>query len=223
MLDHHLQRSIVYQLAFVNNARFSELKPEDIDNKLFTYHLKKVVNAGYVTKSPEGVYKLTAEGRRLSTGARDKEKDLIVERAHSVLFLIIRRSSDGAYLFYKRNTHPMLGFSGFMHCNPTPTENTTEAARTQCQEKTGLDGDFTPLGGGYFRIYIDNKLESFTHFTLLVCNDVVGKLQPHDNRADYFWETKPNFTSSELFPGTQILHDAYKTGKPFFIEQTFYL
>ena len=46
MLDHHIQRQIVYQLAFVDSLRFGELKPDDLDNKLFTYHLKKVVSAG---------------------------------------------------------------------------------------------------------------------------------------------------------------------------------
>lgn len=221
MLDHHIQRTIVYRLAFNPSLRFSELKPDNIDNKLFTYHLKKVLSTGLVTKSDTGVYTLTPEGRRISTGAFEKEQALIVERPLSVLFLVIRRKHDGAWLFYRRNTHPMLGFSGFMHCTPTLLGNSDEAARKQCAAKSGLDGHFMTLGGGYFRIYQDDTLESFTHFTLLYCEDMEDTLTPNDSKADYFWVDTPDFSDPTLFPGTQLLSTLYEAKKPFFIEKTF--
>ncbi len=221
MLDHHLQRSIVYQLAFLPSGRFSELKPADIDNKLFTYHLKKVVGEGYVSKSEAGLYSLTPEGRRLSTGVKADYQALIVERPLSVLFLVIRRRSDGAWLFYKRNTHPMLGYAGFMHCQPTAIGDTAQAAQTQCEKKTGLRGIFTPLGGGYLRVFEKDTLESYTHFTLLYCDAVEGELEQLDKQAEYFWVLEPDFTDKELFPSTESLHKAYVEGKPFFLEKTF--
>jgi hypothetical protein len=46
MLDHHIQKSIVYDLAFAESLRFSDLKPPELENKAFTYHLKKVMKAG---------------------------------------------------------------------------------------------------------------------------------------------------------------------------------
>lgn len=221
MLDHHIQRAIVYRLAFTPGLRFSELKPPEIDNKLFTYHLKKVLAGGLASKSDEGIYTLTPEGRRVSTGALDKEKTLIVERAHSVLFLVIRRKEDGAWLFYRRSTHPMLGFKGFMHCNPHAQKPVNETARVQCREKTGLDGDFTALGSGYFRIYKDGYLESFTHFTLLYCDDIHGDLTPHDPKAEYYWNTHPDFTAEDMFPGTNLLKEHYEAKRVFLIDKTF--
>ncbi len=221
MLDHHLQREIVFKLAFRPSARFSDLKPGDVENKLFTYHLQKVVKEGYVKKSDDGLYTLTPEGRRLSTGVNDDHQALVVERPLSVLFLIIRRKSDGAWLLYERQTHPMLGFRGFMHAHPSAVSDCAEVAQQQCQIKTGLTGDFTALGGGYIRVYEGAKLESFTHFTLLYCDDIQGGLAPNDSHATYAWELEPDFTDKQMFPSTPMLKQFYEAKQPFFVDKTF--
>lgn len=221
MLDHHLQRSIVYKLAFTPSARFSELKPDIVDNKLFTYHLKKTVQEGLVTKSDDGVYTLTPEGRRVSTGALDKEQALITERPLSALFLIIRRKSDGAWLLYRRGTHPLINQVGFMHCLPSFMSSASEAAAEQCQAKTGLIGVFTPLGGGFVHVFNGDALESYTHFTLLYCDDIQGELNPSDQKASYFWETEPDFSDTQIIPTTQLLKGYYEAKQPFFVEKTF--
>ena len=69
MLDHHIQKSIVYDLAFAESLRFSDLKPDDMENKAFTYHLKKVMKSGLVEKLEDGHYSLTMKGRRVGKGA----------------------------------------------------------------------------------------------------------------------------------------------------------
>jgi hypothetical protein len=220
MLEHYLQREIIYQLSFRVHARFSELQPDRVENKLFTYHLKKVVGAGYVEKNADGLYSLTPKGRRLGTGAAERQDELVVERAHSVLFLVIRRASDGAWLLYRRGTYPMLGYGGFMHANPDTNKEAHIAAAEACREKTRLTGDFTALGSGYFRVFEREKLESFTHFTLLYCDDIQGDLQPHDDKAEYFWSDDP-LASSHQFPGTELLMNLYVQKQPFFVERTF--
>jgi hypothetical protein len=221
MLDHHLQRGIVFRLAFKPSARFSDLKPGDVDNKLFTYHLKKVLKQGYVKKSDDGLYSLTPEGRRLSTGVLDDHQALVVERPLSALFLIIRRKTDGAWLLYERTTYPMLGFQGFMHCHPSSTLDCEEVAKEQCRVKNGLTGDFTALGGGYIRVYQNEKLESFTHFTLLYCDDVQGELVPNDPHAEYSWVEQPDFAAQQMFPSSPMLKQFYEDKKQFFVERTF--
>ena len=117
MLDHHIQKAIVYKLAFSPGLRFSELQPDELDNKLFDYHLKQVMIAGLVKKAEDGSYTLTAKGRKIGVGVLDKQF-LALERAHSVAFLIIQRPSDKAWLLFKRQTHPLFGKVGLMHVNP---------------------------------------------------------------------------------------------------------
>lgn len=118
---------------------------DDIESKLFTYHLKKVVVAGYVEKSMDGSYAPTPEGRRLCVHVLENNQAL-VDRAYSVLFLVIRRKSDGAYLLYKRGTHPFRHKVGFMHCTPTSVENLNVTATNICKEKTGLTCTFAAGG-----------------------------------------------------------------------------
>ncbi len=218
MLDHHLQRNIVYKLAFAPSMRFSDLKPDLIENKLFTYHLKKVVSSGYVSKKTDGSYELTPEGRRVGLRAVDTRFTL-ADKAESVLFLAVRRKHDGAWLLYKRATHPLLGKVGFMHAIPNANETTTETAHKICQQKTGLVASFRQLGGGFFRVFNHGELESFTHFELLVCDDASGELRPADELAEYDWYRKPDFSAEDMLPNMQILSRLYLSNKPFFVEK----
>ena len=222
MLDHHLQRAIVYNLALAHSLRFSELKPDTVESKLFTYHLKKVVAAGYVAKDSDGLYSLTPEGRRLGIRVLYKQ-GAFEDQADSVLFLVVRRKQDGAWLLYKRSVHPLIGRVGFMHAPPRSDVSVVEAARTTCLEATGLDSDFTALGGGYFRVYNADNLESFTHFTLLVCDDAGGELTPNDKHAGYFWSRQPDFAGQQMLPNMTTLVELYQAAKPFFIEKSFKL
>ena len=218
MLDHHLQRSIVYRLALVNELRFSDLKPDDVENKLFTYHLKKAVSAGFVQKTEAGFYKLTPDGRRLGAHVLDHTEDM-VDRAYSVLFLVIRREADGAWLLYKRKTHPLLNRFGFMHCTPNAEEDISQTAGRICLEKTGLCGVFKPLGSGFFRIYEGERLESFTNFTLLGCEDAAGTLAPNDTHAEYFWAATLDPSDPNLLPNMPALIEKYQQPDYFFLEK----
>ncbi len=219
MLDHHLQRSIVYRLALSHELKFSELKPDTIDNKLFTYHLHKVEKAGYVSKNEDGLYSLTPEGRRLGIRVLQNPQALI-DQPESVLFLVIRRKSNGAWLLYKRKVHPLIDRVGFMHTTPNASENTIETAKKACKEITGLRCTFSVLGGGYFRVFEAGSLESFTHFSLLICENAEGTLVQNDDYADYYWQEQPDFTDKAMLPNMPTLAEYYAAGKPFLIEKT---
>ncbi|MEO8863120.1 MAG: hypothetical protein ABI354_02245 [Candidatus Saccharimonadales bacterium] len=219
MLDHHIQRNIVQRLAFTPSLRFSDLQPDGLDNKLFTYHLKKVVAAGLVIKEDNGEYALTSQGRLLGVHALDRTEAL-ADRAYSVLFLVIRRKLDGAWLLYKRKTHPLFGKTGFMHCTPTATEEAVRTAADECLAKTGLTAEFRALGSGFFRIYDANMLESFTNFTLLTCEDAQGALLGDDDLADYYWADDIDIEDTNLLPNMSTLLELYHADKPFFVEKT---
>lgn len=219
MLDHHIQRSIVYRLAFSDGLRFSELKPDVVDNKLFTYHLKKVMSAGLVDKDDSGLYRLTPEGRRL--GIRVVEAGLhMAEHAEAVLFLVVRRADDGAWLLYRRRTHPLRARVGFMHAIPEADKSVEDTAMSTLHQQTGLVGRFTALGGGVFRVYEEESLESFTSFSLLYCEDARGELLNHDQYAEYVWEDEPNFSAADMLPNMQALVEAYRAKQPFYLDKT---
>lgn len=220
MLEHHIQKTIVYRLAFAEGLRFSELKPESLENKLFDYHLKKVVSAGFVEKSDDGTYRLTAEGRRLGKRIMDKQL-AAADKAEPVLFLAVRRASDKAWLLYRRMTHPLLDRVGFMHALPNAEQSVLEVAHDTCLEKTGINANFRVLGSGFFTTHDNDDLESYTNFTFLISDDAVGDLSQNDEFAEYFWEDNPDFTESRMLPNMKTLGNLHKAGELFFIEKTF--
>jgi hypothetical protein len=219
VLDHHLQRSIVYRLALAPALRFAELKPDTIDNKLFTYHLKKVVSAGLAVKNEAGEYQLTPEGRRLGIHALENQMAALNE-AVPVLFLAIRRKHDGAWLLYRRSTHPLLGKVGFMHAIPQTNEEIGATASRVCKVKTGMVANFTVRSCGYFRVFEGDNLESFTNFTLLSCDDARGELTQNDEHAEYFWAPNPNFSAPEMLPNMPTLNESLLANGLSFIDKT---
>jgi hypothetical protein len=63
-IDHHIQAAIVVQLFSATTAvPFNELKPADVQNSLFMYHMNKLESRGVVERSPDG-FRLTASGAR---------------------------------------------------------------------------------------------------------------------------------------------------------------
>jgi hypothetical protein len=220
MLDHHIQREIVYALAFSEGMRFSELKPDDLENKAFDYHLKKVIVAGYVQKNDDGTYSLTSEGKRVGKGALKKQNRMI-DRAYSTLLLAIRRPEDGAWLLVRRKVQPLLGLRGFMNASPIATQQTVQTAAAICQEQTGLTGTFVPHGHGYFRVYRDGGLESFIHFTLLICSDIQGELRQNSELAEYYWDTDPDWQAPDMLPNMQTLFEMSQAPSGSFVEKTF--
>lgn len=220
MLDHHIQRQIVYDLAFSEGMRFGELKPDTLENKAFDYHLKKVIAAGYVRKNDDGTYALTAEGKRVGKGALKKQSRLI-DRAYSTMLLAIRRQDDGAWLLMRRRAQPLLGLTGFMNASPVANQETVQTAAQVCREQTGLTGTFVPHGHGYFRIYRDGALESFIHFTLLTCSDIQGELHQNSELAEYYWDTDPDFQAPDMLPNMQTLFEMSQAPAGCFVEKTF--
>ena len=222
MLEHHIQQAIIYKLAFAEAMRFSELKPDELDNKLFDYHLKLVIRDGLVQKNDDGLYCLTAKGKRIGVGVANKQF-LALDRAHSVVFLLIRQPIDKAWLLFKRHTHPLINEIGLPHINPIVNKEIIQTAQDELRESTGLIATFTYAGSGYFTLLKGDELESFIHFTALAANDIRGELKSFSQKGEYFWATKTSDSNKLLLPTALEIINQHQTGKPFFIDKTFNL
>ena len=218
MLDHHIQKHIVHTLAFLEDARFSELKPDELENKAFDYHLKKVIKAGFVAKQADGTYALTSEGKRMGKGVYEQRGRL--DKAYSTLLLAPRRA-DGAWLMMRRKAQPLLGLAGFMNASPVATQSVQDAAAHVVQQQTGLTGSFVVHGHGYFRTYRAGMLESFIHFTLLTGNDIQGELRQNSQLAEYYWDLHPDWSAEDMLPSTQTLRKMLEAPAGVFVDQTF--
>ncbi|MCA9349090.1 hypothetical protein KC878_03015 [Candidatus Saccharibacteria bacterium] len=218
---HHIQQKILMRLAFNDSLRFSELKPDEYENKLFDYHLKQLLRDKLVEKDQTGNYTLTAVGRQV--GIRNLTVAKSGPQAHTILFLAVRAGANGPWLLYKRLVHPLKDRIGFMHASPVIGNSLETAASQELLSKTGLTADFAVKGSGIFEMWSRENLESFTHFVLLYSQDISGQLQPSHSHAEYFWAEGPDFNSPDMLPNMPVLVDKLADNQLFFIQKTFNL
>jgi hypothetical protein len=185
MLEHHIQRTIIKSLSTVDSLSFSELKPDDLDNKLFDYHLKGLIRDQLVVKQSDGRYSLTESGKFMTVGA-GRPKTPWEEKAYSIIFTIVKDSSNGKFLMAERLTHPLLGGIGLTHHHPLAGRTIRETARESLLKKTSLEADFTHIGSGYLCVYEGEELQTYLHYTLLY-GESSGELQQNYDRSKFFW------------------------------------
>jgi hypothetical protein len=218
MLDHHIQRAIVTKLKSSDSLSFTELKDSELDNKLFTYHLKATIRGKFVIKTVDGRYQLTPAGEKLWRRMSESPEKISL-RAFCVLYLVVHHAKFG-WLLYKRKTHPLKDKVGFMHAIPESGLHVTDRASNELASKTGLNGTFNVIGSGFFRTTVDGTVDGYINFTILLCEDSIGTLTPTDNAADYFWSEQINTTDQELLPNMPILLESIADGNyPFFIDE----
>jgi hypothetical protein len=221
MFDHHIQKSIIYRLAFADTVSFTNLKPDDLDNKLFTYHLKKVIARGFVEKTAEGAYQLTAKGRRVGKGALERD-DRFIDRAYSVLLLVIKDTTSDSWLLHTRETQPLRGLTGLLQARPLPDSSMIDIATHTLTAQTGLSGDFSIAGQAFFTFIRSEQLESFIHATILVGQNITGVLQTKSEAGEYAWVHISDFSAPGILPTVSAIA-AMLASNQSFTERTFHV
>jgi ADP-ribose pyrophosphatase YjhB (NUDIX family) len=131
---HHIQQQILIKLTEKSPQQFSQLQIDDVPNNSFSYHLKKLVEKGYLHHSKNG-YEPTRKALKIYHFG-----DNVVERRNSPLLItsIFLTNPKGQVMLYKRMKSPFKGWygipSGVVHFG----ESLEEAAQRELFEKTGL-------------------------------------------------------------------------------------
>jgi len=218
MQDHHIQKDILYKLITSDGARFSELRPKNVDSNVITYHLKQLMAQKLITKADDGRYTLTELGKVKGINITLSKKELL-EQAHSIILMVLR---DGdKWLLRKRKAQPMYDKIGFVHSEPIASTPVIETAKNEFLCRTGLTADFSPRGFGYIRLMRGDNLESFVHFTLLEAKTYSGKLQEHARNGENLWIENPDFQSSEMIPSMQSFVNQLDSPGIFYLDETY--
>ena len=220
MLNHHIQKGIIYRLALESPLRFSDLKPDELDNKLFNYHLKIVIRSDLVTKNSEGLYVLTSEGKTLGVHVYSEVSD-VFKRARSIILLAVR--SNDEWLMYQRNNEPLKGLIGFMHCEPEAGIKLEDRAATYLSETCSLKATFHIVGSGVTSTFKGNKIESYVNFTVLLADNSEGIISANDTYASYFWAKESDLSDLNLLPNMKDILSALGSNKIFFIDKSYNL
>jgi len=132
---HHIQKDILQNLTSNSPLRFSNLQPSHIPNNTFSYHLKKLLEAGYIQLTPSGYIATRKALKNLQFSDNSHVKRTI---APAMLSIIYVTQPNGEVLLLKRRRRPFVNWYGIPSGLIHQGETLHAAARRELYEKTGL-------------------------------------------------------------------------------------
>ncbi len=224
---HQIQKHILKHLITNQSAKYSILKPNNVEGNIFSYHIKKLISLGYIKQSNR-LYKLTAKGRQF---ADRTSLDTIQERIQPKIVTLIvlkeknskdinKTKSSSRYLFYKRNKVPFINHIGFPYGKIHLEERIDESANRELLEKTGLTSKLKHRGIVYITVH--DETEFISH---MLCHIFSGYSLGGPLKGECFWSDLKDIPRDKFIPGvTQIeklLNE--KTNKDKFFFKEFFL
>lgn len=212
---HWIQREILKKLSTSERARYIELKPLGVDGNLFMYHLKQLMNDGYLIKIDKG-YTLTRKGKTLvaETSLSTGQKTLVPRQ----LVMIYAKNSKGQIALYKWNRQPYIDHISLPFSRLRRGETYEKAARNTLINKLGQKKE--PFYLGLVNVIVNKKDKISTHYTA-----VIFKAKLDDNvsadglTGQPFWGTAKDVKTKSSVDGTSKMLNILKTKKsPIFEE-----
>lgn len=141
---HAVQMKILRHLLLKPDATFSALqKDADMQSDQFTFHLQKLMKAGYVTKD-DAVYQLTRTGKEYANRMDTDEN--VIEKQPKLSVVLVIDDGKGNMLHQQRLKHPYFGYWGFATGKVRWGETLVDAGARELFEETGLEADLRIVG-----------------------------------------------------------------------------
>lgn len=152
---HDAQMAILRHLLLSPGAGFAELqKSTDLTSDHFNFHIKKLVDVGYVNKKDNGHYTLSRAGKEYAN--RMDTDDNVIEKQPKISVALIIENANGEILAQQRLKQPYYGFWGRPTGKIRWGEPMLEAASRELMEETGLTADLR-VAGFYHKMDYDKE------------------------------------------------------------------
>lgn len=162
---HYIQKAIIASLAQTSPQRFSQLQLPEVPNNTFSYHLKKLLQSGYIELGKTGY---VATRKALKTLQYDTPDNKRADAPVLISALYITNDS-GQVLLLRRNNRPFIGWysvpSGLIHQG----EHLEESAQRELLEKTTITATALHFAGVLdFRYLEQQSKDLFIHSVAFV-------------------------------------------------------
>ncbi|HXH27257.1 MAG TPA: NUDIX hydrolase [Candidatus Acidoferrum sp.] len=198
---HQAQTHILRELLFVDKAGFAVLqKPTGLESDHFKFHIKRLLELGYVEKVSGGQYRLSLVGKEYANKL-DTDNNTIERQPKCAVILVIEKTEHGQQyiLAQQRRKHPYFGFWGCPSGKIRWGETILLTAARELFEETGLRATCTHMG-----IYHEHAIETETGrlledkiFHTVRCSDVRGELKTEFEGGLNAWFTPEEALAKE--------------------------
>ena len=190
---HKTQAVILRTLLFTPSANFAELrKVTDLTSDHFTFHIKKLIESGLVTKHADG-YSLSQKGKEYAN-RMDTDQNEIEKQPKISVALVVERNINGRreFLTQQRLKQPYYGFYGRIGGKVQWGESFEDAAARELEEETGLIADFSYGYTFHKRDYrvTDKTLLEDKIFIVMYANNASGTLMKEFEGGKNHWMTQ---------------------------------
>jgi len=199
---HKAQIKILRTLRYNPTCRYTELqKPTGLDSDVFKFHLRKLVNAGYIRKDTRGHYELTPSGKEFANNLSKHGRGIQKQPKISVLLIIKREEVKDRfeYLFQSRNRSPYFDYSGLISGPVQWGEDVEDTAKREALKQTGLSIEPTVSGFVRQQDFADNTLLEDKMFVLVICSITGGQLRHNWQGGKCEWLTIEELEAKPLF------------------------
>ena len=130
-----IQKHILFVLIRQEYARPKELAPEGVELNLFSYHLKALIQEGFIAKHQRGVYTLTALGEKY-VGSLSTTTRKTTDNIKTVIMLWAERA--GQPLLFRWSRQPYLGKATLPYDRMVVGTSLHDGIKNALNEKLGL-------------------------------------------------------------------------------------
>ena len=223
---HDSQTLILRHLLFVPSAGFAELqKQTGLTSDHFNFHIKKLVETGYVEKSASK-YSLTVKGKEYANRLDTDENEIEKQPKVSVALIVERTVDDKReFLAQQRLKQPYYGFWGRLGGKVRWGESFEEAAQRELKEETGLDGTFTFKLVFHKRDYkkASGELLEDKVFIIMHSDNATGEVFEQFEGGRNQWMSEEEFSSQEkYFESAVQFISLMDSGEHYYAKEFFY-
>lgn len=185
-----IQNHIISRLKNAKFLRYAEMKPENVDNDLYNYHLQQLVKKGFVQKEEEG-YSLSEQGIHLVADSNLLSLD---HNSHhlfkmNVLTIVSRVVNGETQILQQfRTSNPSYGKIGVPGGVVRKGETIEDAAKRKFKTETGLSADFRFVGLERRMLYREGVLFSDVVFPICYAAEYSGELEIETEYGIHSWK-----------------------------------
>ncbi len=220
---HEAQMKILRHLLLSPSAGFAELqKQTGLTSDHANFHIKKLLEVGYIEKNQDDKYTLTRTGKEYSN--RMDTDDNVIEKQPKVSVALIVENDKGQFLAQQRLKQPYYGFWGRPTGKVRWGETILEAGARELMEETGLTADLR-VGGFYHKMDYDKDSGDMLEdkiFVLIHGTNPQGELIVEDEGHRNEWLTHEEFAKKDVsFQSVEIITDLATSDMMGFLENKY--